>query len=76
MTPKRIAQLEQMLERGTVCKGHIWEMLDAIKHRPWVDLTDEELDLLDKDIDARVPLKQGKRLFARAVLAKAKEKNT
>ena len=44
--------------------------------RPWVDLTDEELDLIDKDIDARVPLKQGKRLFARAVLAKAKEKNT
>ena len=31
MTPERIAQLEQMLERGTICKGHIAEMLDAIK---------------------------------------------
>ena len=34
MTPERIAQLEQMLERGTIRKGHIAEMLDAIKQRP------------------------------------------
>jgi hypothetical protein len=52
------------------------EHFSAPPQRTGVDLTDEELDLLDKDIDARVPLKQGKRLFARAVLAKAKEKNT
>lgn len=41
MTPERIAQLEQMLERGTIRKGHIWEMLDVIKQRK--PLTDEEL---------------------------------
>ena len=31
MNPERIAQLRQMAERGTICKGHITEMLDAIE---------------------------------------------
>ena len=48
MTPKRIAQLEQMVERGTVSKGHILEMLDAIKQRTWVGLTDEERNVINR----------------------------
>ena len=76
MTPKRIAQLEQMLERGTVCKGHIWEMLGAIKHRAWVDVPDEEIDYLYVEHRGDGGPTAICEQFARAVLAKAKEKNT
>jgi len=50
-------------------------MNDSTK-RPWVGLTDEELEAVDKTIDKFVPLSEGKRLYARAIEAKLKEKNT
>ena len=72
MTPKRIAQLEQMLERGTVCKGHIWEMLGAIKHRAWVGLTEADWKHLYDEFAMGQELDE----FAEAIEAKLKEKNT
>ena len=50
MTPERIAQLEQMLERGTICKGHIAEMLDAIKQRTLVQTEQEPVALAQEVI--------------------------
>ena len=73
MTPERIAQLEQMLERGTIRKGHIAEMLDAIKQRTWVDVPDEEIKILWIQYRAALPRYL---CFAKALLARAKEKNT
>ena len=61
MTPERIAQLEQMLERGTICKGHIAEMLDAIKQRTLVQTEQEPV--------ATMTVKGGLISFAAKILA-------
>ena len=67
MTEERIAQLEQMLERGTICKGHIAEMLGAIKQRTWVGLTFAEICECESEYA---------NVFARNIEAKLKELNT
>ena len=73
MTEERIAQLEQMLERGTICKGHIAEMLGAIKQRTWAGLTHDEKSELWVISCAVWPRYI---TYASLVEAKLKERNT
>jgi hypothetical protein len=44
--------------------------------REWVGLTDDEIGECDSVVDPLAPIKAGKLVFARAVEAKLKEKNT
>jgi hypothetical protein len=84
-TQETIAALRQAIEQAerkpvkSFSGGVPWYATDAPKHedddiqeykRPWVGLTDEEIDYLEDAIDPAMY-----RVFARRIEAKLKEKN-
>ena len=52
------------------------DKMEQLSQRPWVDLTEEEIDDIDKATWDEDHKSWGIHDFARAVLAKSKEKNT
>jgi len=46
-----------------------------IKPKGWTELSEDEIEAIDKAIDPTLPINKGKMLFARALEAKLKEKN-
>ena len=56
-------------------RKHLRRLFDAPPQRPWVDLTDDEIDVEANKILTSDPVQWWRRL-ARAVLAKSKELNT
>jgi hypothetical protein len=56
----------------TYSDGKPW----PVAPKPWVGLTDEDIDALRKSVNPHLSFEQGALLFARAIEAKLKEKNT
>jgi len=71
---ERLAQPEPM-QRFTDVQQEIEAVL-AQPEREWQALTDEEISAISKSIPGETDLEAAKRVFARAIEAKLKEKNT
>jgi hypothetical protein len=71
---ERLAQPEP-LQRFTDVQQEIEAVL-AQPEREWQALTDEEISAISKSIPGETDLGAAKRVFARAIEAKLKEKNT